>query len=126
MKPEKPKIEMSETQLGRVIGEATAKIEQARRPTPVERISTNMKAINEQPKVSRKIEDWLALAGVGQAMLYGLAEFLIHMGIVKGSDRIPWMTMALFLGCVLPKTVGRATAGKVWEAIANRFGRKEP
>jgi hypothetical protein len=74
----------------------------------------------------RNIENWLALAGVLQAMLYGLAEFLIHIGLATPkSCGIPYMTITLFLGCVLPKTIGRATAGKVWEAIANR-GKAQP
>lgn len=76
---------------------------------------------------SRRIEDWLAIAGVAQAMLYGIAEFLIHIGVVTPkSHGVPYMTIALFLGCVLPKTVGRASAGKIWEILANRFGGSKP
>lgn len=34
----------------------------------------------------------------------------------------PWETGALMLLLILPKTVGRATAGKVWETIAGKWG----
>jgi hypothetical protein len=34
------------------------------------------------------------------------------------------VTLVIFIGCVLPKTVGRATAGKVWELLGGRIGNK--
>lgn len=78
-----------------------------------------------QPTHSRRLEDWGMIVGIAQAALYGVAEFLIHIGVVTPkSTGIPWMTIALFFGCVLPKTLGRATAGKIWEIIASRFGGK--
>lgn len=77
---------------------------------------------------SRHIENALAIAGILQALLYGTLEALRHAGISFGkcepADGIPWVTVMIFAGCVAPKTLGRATAGKVWDVVAGRFGGK--
>jgi hypothetical protein len=77
---------------------------------------------------SRFIEDLLAIAGIIQAMLYGTLEALRHSGVVFGKceaeSGFPWITVIIFLGCVLPKTVGRATAGAVWQTISQKLGGK--
>lgn len=72
---------------------------------------------------SRLIEDLLAVAGIAQAMFYGTIEGLTRAGVLEHNEHagFPWVTVAIFLGCVLPKTVGRMTAGRVWEALGARF-----
>lgn len=78
------------------------------------------------PTTSRGIENWLAGAGIVQAAFYGVAEGLARLGVHVGSKEpdtsFPWITVIIFVGCVLPKTVGRATSGKLLGAIASRFG----
>ena len=76
----------------------------------------------------RWIENALALAGIAQACLYGTLEALRSVGYSLGECKpdtgIPWVTLSILFACVLPKTVGRATAGKAWESIAGLIGRK--
>lgn len=69
---------------------------------------------------SRWIEDALAVVGIAQAALYGTMEALARGGFLEHAEHagFPYVTMAILAVCVLPKTVGRATAGKVWDAIA--------
>lgn len=71
---------------------------------------------------SRFIEDFLAIVGILMAVFYGAMEALARGGFVTHNEHagFPWITAIVFLGCVLPKTVGRMTAGKVWEAIGSR------
>lgn len=73
---------------------------------------------------SRLLEDIAFIVGIAIAVLYAIGEFLTSMGwCIKTCNPhagVPWMTVVLFAGCVLPKTLGRATAGKVWDAIASR------
>jgi hypothetical protein len=78
--------------------------------------------MSDQPApASRRIENALALVGIAQAALYGTIEALKEagwqMGPCQTNGGIPWVTLAVFVGCVLPKTLGRATAGKIWEKI---------
>lgn len=71
---------------------------------------------------SRWVEDSLAVVGIAQAALYGTMEALARGGFLKHAEHpgFPWVTVIIFAGCVLPKTLGRATAGRVWDAIAKR------
>jgi phenylacetate-coenzyme A ligase PaaK-like adenylate-forming protein len=77
-----------------------------------------------QGRASRRIEDALAIAGILQAGLYGTLEALASVGWRLGEcaadTGLPWVTLAILFACVLPKTLGRATAGRIWEVIANR------
>jgi len=41
------------------------------------------------------------------------------------SAGFPWETGALMLLLILPKTVGRASAGKVWEILAGKLGKPD-
>lgn len=67
---------------------------------------------------SRLIEDGLAVLGgiIAAAYVVGV-EIWPH---VKGtascaSHGIPWGVVIVVGACVLPKTVGRASAGRIWE-----------
>ena len=77
--------------------------------------------VQRQSSASRHIENGLAIAGIVQALLYGTLESLAHSGIKFGAceapQGIPWITVMIFAGCVAPKTLGRATAGKLWEKL---------
>lgn len=77
--------------------------------------------LEQRSPASRHIENALAVAGIAQALLYGTLESLAHSGIRFGTcespSGIPWITVMIFMGCVAPKTLGRATAGKLWEKI---------
>lgn len=70
----------------------------------------------------RNVEDIAMYVGLVQAALYGFVEALVFLlrslgKIPDGPHPFPWVTMALFLGCILPKTVGRATAGRIWTGL---------
>lgn len=71
---------------------------------------------------SRKIEDFGFLVAVIIAGLYALGELAIHVSLAKRGSGFPYITVILVLALVLPKTVGRATTGRVWEKLADRFG----
>lgn len=96
--------------------------------TPPEDMSATMaedlKAMREQFKqgrTSRRVEDALAIVGILQAVAYGTVESLAaagwRFGACAPATGFPWITAIIFLGCVLPKTLGRATAGKIWERL---------
>lgn len=108
MTPSKPKFDT-------VMAEKVADVMQKRGDVP-------------PPGKSRFIEDALAVVGIFQAMLYGAAESLAsvgwRLGECKAETSFPWLTVIVFAGCVLPKTLGRATTGKVWESLAARIGGK--
>lgn len=93
--------------------------------TLVDRVAVK---VEQRTPTSRWIENGLAVVGIAQAALYGTVEALNHAGISLGSctpsSGFPWITLVIFVGCVLPKTVGRASAGKVWELIGGRIGSK--
>lgn len=83
---------------------------------------------------SRHAETWLAYMGAFQALVAGLLESLAHAGIKLGTcpitsehwwAHVPWFNLVVLLVCVLPKTLGRMAAGKVWETLASRFGGKQ-
>lgn len=55
--------------------------------------------------------------------LYALGEFVHHVGYRIGPcaaevDSFPWGTFFLATICILPKTIGRATAGAIWGKLA--------
>lgn len=79
--------------------------------------------MSDRIPTSRRIEDIGFLVGVTIAALFAVGEFMVYISFVKkGASGFPYVTIILVLACVLPKTVGRATAGRVWEVLANRFG----
>lgn len=80
----------------------------------------------------RFIENALAVLGGLMAAAYvGLVEILPRACYALGrcareptNADVPWGVVIVVGALVLPKTVGRATAGKVWEGIATRLGRR--
>lgn len=95
--------------------------------TAVERIAVR---VQERGAASRYIENGLAIVGILQAGLYGTLEALAsvgwRLGKCEAETGFPWITAFILGVCVLPKTVGRATAGKVWETLGAIVGRKAP
>lgn len=87
-------------------------------------------------KRARGVEDYGMYVGLAIAALYGLSEAVVYtatsLGLVPepGETRVPWITVILFVGCVLPKTIGRVTTGKVWvtlaTGVASWFSRQPP
>lgn len=82
----------------------------------------------------RYIEDGLAILGglVMAAYVLGVEVFppvCYSLGrCVNKPDAhpFPWGVVFLVSACVLPKTVGRLTAGRVWQAIGNAIpGRRD-
>lgn len=77
-------------------------------------------------RAARKAEDRGFYVALGIAGLYGTAEVLIYtlvsLGKVTPVDApVPWLTLALFVGCIIPKILGRATGGQIWIILANGF-----
>lgn len=77
----------------------------------------------------RRVENVLAYLGASQAVLAAGLEALTHAGVRLGScpepagswwSHVPWFNLAVLFVCVLPKTLGRVTAGKVWETLASK------
>lgn len=77
---------------------------------------------------SRWIEDIGFFVGILQALFYGALEALRSAGFKLGDcptdHPFPWVTIIIFLGCVAPKTLGRATTGRIWQAIGDKLGAK--
>lgn len=74
----------------------------------------------------RWVEDFGFLAAVLIAFLYGAAESASVLGFCRGPCNIdhpfPWGLLLILLTLALPKVLGRATAGEIWQSIAGRFG----
>lgn len=70
----------------------------------------------------RTVENICAIAGLVVLSTFGLAETLSRLGVTFGpchEHGFPWGQVIAGSILVLPKTVGRATAGKVWNKIAS-------
>lgn len=94
------------------------------RPTAVvDAVVERMEASERKTPHSRIIEDVLAFAGIFQALFYGVLEALRSAGFKLGDcpteHSFPWVTLSILACCVAPKTLGRATAGKVWSGLSN-------
>ena len=74
---------------------------------------------------ARHVEDWGLVVGLFIATLYSVGEFVVYMGLVTppAERDFPYMTVIMFLGCVLPKMLGRATTGQVWIILAQGVAR---
>lgn len=59
---------------------------------------------------------------------YGVAESLsllgFRLGQHDGHHGFPWGQFVIGALLVAPKLLGRATAGKIWDAIGAKFGAK--
>ena len=78
---------------------------------------------------SRFIEDASFVVAVFIALVYGLAEAAARLGLRLGegaNGSFPWGLTIIVCALALPKTLGRASAGAVWTAIAARFGGRPP
>lgn len=79
-------------------------------------------------QVSRQIEDWGFIIALVLGALYGLSEVIVYAVVSLGirpyvEAPFPWLVMAFFIGGILPKTLGRATAGQVWVVLAQGVAR---
>lgn len=76
---------------------------------------------------SRLIEDLGFVVAVLIGGLYAGVEALVAGGILKTDcleRAFPWGVTMVIAALALPKTLGRSTAGRVWEIIAGLFGGK--
>lgn len=77
----------------------------------------------------RWVENGLAiLGGLIAAAYVVLVEIVPHSGLVTcqmptGHGGVPWGVVILVVAMVLPKTIGRATAGAVWQQLGARLSR---
>ncbi len=74
-----------------------------------------------EQKRSRLLEDVGFGAGVGIGVFAAGREAL---GL--GPDGFPWVLLIVVAALVAPKTLGRATSGKMWSAIAAKLGGGQP
>jgi len=68
----------------------------------------------------RWLEDIGFIVGIANATLYTLG---IKLGPANPET---WAVVALNATLIAPKMLGRATAGRIWDNIASRFGGKPP
>lgn len=76
---------------------------------------------------SRTLEDWGFGIGLGLMTLFGLAETAVYIAVsfslVPRVDAPhPWILILFAFLAVLPKYMGRATAGQVWVILAKAIG----
>lgn len=74
----------------------------------------------------RWVEDLGFLAAILIALVYGAAEAMRVVGFCatrpcSTDHAFPWGLLIICACLVLPKTVGRASAGAVWQAIGERI-----
>lgn len=89
-----------------------------------------MKTVTSTP-FSRKVEDGGLLMCVCMFGLWMLTAVLKNAGYIVGpcknlSSGFPWEFIASGAFLALPKLVGRATAGRVWERLAGRGAAPPP
>lgn len=77
---------------------------------------------------SRQIEDWGFVVAIVLMAIRGLSELLHEWAAMLVELRPhphpwPWAFLISVLVVALPKFLGRATAGKVWESIGAGLGR---
>jgi len=80
---------------------------------------------------SRKVEDGGLLICVVMFGLWMLTAVMKNAGYIVGpcknlSSGFPWEFLVSGAMLALPKIVGRATAGRVWEKLAGRGGGAPP
>lgn len=70
---------------------------------------------------SRLLEDVGFAAAIALGLLYGVAEALARIGVRLGphapDTSFPWGLLIVMAVLAAPKTLGRASAGRVWDAI---------
>lgn len=83
--------------------------------------NATLSGANGNGKRSRALEDIAFMLAMVQAVAFGAVEMLGRLGVSLGDCQpttgFPTITVTIFLGCVAPKMLGRATAGKIWERI---------
>lgn len=77
-------------------------------------------------QAGRRAENIGFYVAITIAALLGLVEIADRAGILPNAETgsFPWGVVLLQVMLVLPKTLGRATAGKVWDALAGALERK--
>lgn len=81
---------------------------------------------------SRLLEDVSFVLGVLVAVSFAAAEIALKLGVHLGEcshtdSGTPWGLLVIAGILIAPKTLGRATAGKVWQAVGERIaGRRLP
>lgn len=75
---------------------------------------------------SRVIEDAGMVVAILLGVAYGVAESLARLGICIGKctafdTSFPWGLLIVMLVLVAPKTLGKATTGQIWTALAGRL-----
>ena len=89
--------------------------------------TTEVKPPKEPSSFSRKVEDGGLLICVLMFGLWMLTAVLKNAGYIVGpcknlSSGFPWEFLVSGAMLALPKIIGRATAGRVWEKLAGRGG----
>lgn len=75
---------------------------------------------------ARWVENAAAIVGLLIAAATAGAEGYAVFAAAKSGAcaldfHVPWGNVLLVVACVLPKTLGRSTAGKIWGAVGKRF-----
>jgi hypothetical protein len=99
-------------------------------PGKVKQTTTVETSVVQPNAFSRKVEDGGLLICVVMFGLWMLTAVLKNAGYIVGpcknlSSGFPWEFLVSGAMLALPKIVGRATAGRVWEKLAGRGGAPE-
>jgi len=89
-------------------------------------------AAQELIEQSRRWENFAFIAGVAILCVHGFAETFVYLCLrmarcTAGSREVPWVQLVIALILIVPKTLGRAQARIIMEAIADRIrgGKKD-
>jgi hypothetical protein len=77
-----------------------------------------------RPQNHRRFEDYGLVAGIAVVSIYALTESALKLGVARPAtcaSGFPYVTVMLALLLILPKMIGRRSAGEVWKTLATKF-----
>ena len=93
--------------------------------SPIERLSSRYSA--QRGGMSRILEDLAFLVGVFLIGTKGVVEILQEASVIPYHDHTVASIVVEFgrsTVLVVPKMIGKATAGRAWTALGERFGKR--
>lgn len=84
-------------------------------------ITTTTEARTSTP-FSRKVEDGAFIVAIVLVSLWGLVAIAKSASLLPQTpdQAFPWELVILVSSLIVPKTIGRATAGRIWDKLPGR------